>query len=86
MSQNVEIKKVDSQGRIVLPSDWRESDLKYSNEVFIIKEPGCLKIIPKQPVDLTKYFDNIDFEVEDEIFEEDWSAIEANLLLKKELK
>ena len=83
---NVEIKKVDSQGRIVLPADWRESDLKYSNEVFIIKEPGCLKIIPKKPVDLTKYFDNLDFDIEPGLFEEDWSKLESNILQKKEFK
>ena len=86
MSNNVEIKKVDSQGRIVLPADWRESDLKYSNEVFIIKEPGCLKIIPKQKIDLTKYFDKVDFDVEDELFEKNWKSIKGDLTQRKVLK
>jgi bifunctional DNA-binding transcriptional regulator/antitoxin component of YhaV-PrlF toxin-antitoxin module len=86
MSNNVEIKKVDSQGRIVLPSDWRDSDLKYSNEVYIIKEPGCLKIIPKKKVDLTKFFDKVDFDIEDEVFEEDWKTIKGNLLQRKVFK
>jgi bifunctional DNA-binding transcriptional regulator/antitoxin component of YhaV-PrlF toxin-antitoxin module len=86
MANNVEIKKVDSQGRIVLPSDWRESDLKYSNEVFIIKEPGCLKIIPKKKVDLTKYFDSVDFDIDDELLDKDWKTIEAHILRKQELE
>jgi bifunctional DNA-binding transcriptional regulator/antitoxin component of YhaV-PrlF toxin-antitoxin module len=60
----VEVKKVDSQGRLILPVDWRESELEGVTEVFVIKRKGYLKIVPKRKVDLTKFFDEIDLGVE----------------------
>lgn len=59
----VEVKKVDSQGRFVLPSDWRASELAGVKEVYIIKGSGYLKIIPKRRSDLTKFFDKVDLGV-----------------------
>lgn len=64
MKIGIEIKKVDSQGRFVLPSDWRESELVDAQEVYVIKRPAYLKIIPKRKPDLTKFFDRIDIGVE----------------------
>lgn len=61
MIHGVEKKKVDEQGRFVLPSDWRTEELKESKEVFVIKGRGYLKIVPKKKVDLTKFFDSADF-------------------------
>ncbi len=40
---NTEIKKVDSQGRIVLPRNWRDKELKDGDEVIIMEEEGILK-------------------------------------------
>ena len=48
MKINTEIRKVDSQGRIVLPLKWREKELKTGDEVIIIEDEGILKIIPKK--------------------------------------
>ncbi len=86
MKLNTEIKKVDSQGRVVLPRDWREKELKDGNEVIIIKEKGLLKIIPKKKIDLTQFFDSLDFG--DEFFEklEDWTEFEKEYLKKKFLE
>ena len=64
MKSGVELKKVDEQGRFILPADWRETELSGSKEVYVIKRKGYLKIIPKRRVDLTKYFDKVDFGVE----------------------
>ena len=64
MKNGVELKKVDEQGRFILPADWREEELSGSKEVYVIKRKGYLKIIPKQHIDLTKYFDQVDFGVE----------------------
>ena len=73
---NTEIRKVDSQGRIVLPLKWREKELKNEDE-------GILRIIPKKKVDLTKFFDSLEFD-EDLIDKlEDWSDFEKYLLNKK---
>lgn len=64
LKSGVEIKKVDAQGRLILPIDWRETELKESKDVYIIKQKGCLKIIPKRRVDLTLSFDKIDLGVD----------------------
>ena len=74
MDYGVEIKKVDKQGRIILPLDWRKKELKDNDEVFIIKEKGVLKIIPKKKPDLTKYFDSVDLGVD---FIEEWEELEG---------
>ena len=80
---NTEIRKVDSQGRIVLPLKWREKELKNEDEVIIIEDEGILKIIPKKKVDLTKFFDSLEFDenLVDKL--EKWSDFENYLLNKK---
>lgn len=64
LQTGVEVKKVDSQGRLILPADWRESEIGETRELYIIKRKGYLKIIPKQKVDLTKSFDIVDLGVD----------------------
>ncbi|MFP3909705.1 MAG: AbrB/MazE/SpoVT family DNA-binding domain-containing protein [Archaeoglobaceae archaeon] len=73
MDYGVKVKKVDKQGRILLPSNWRKEELKDSDEVLLIREKGVLKIIPKKRPDLTKYFDSVDMGVE---AIEDWEEFE----------
>jgi bifunctional DNA-binding transcriptional regulator/antitoxin component of YhaV-PrlF toxin-antitoxin module len=63
MKIGIEIKKVDAQGRFVIPSDWRESELAGVKEVYVIKGRAYLKIIPKRKPDLIKFFDSIDLGV-----------------------
>ena len=60
----MEIKKVDTQGRLILPADWRAAELSESKELYIIKRKGYLKIVPKRRVDLTSNFDKVDMGVE----------------------
>jgi len=76
MKSNTEIKKVDPQGRVVLPKDWREKELKDIDEVIIIEEKGVLKIIPKKKIDLTQFFDSLEFD--DDLVEklENWTEFE----------
>ncbi len=64
MSNAIEIKKVDKQGRFVIPSDWRRREMKNTEEVFLLKKKGFLKIIPKRKVSLTKFFDKADLNVD----------------------
>ena len=40
MEVGVEVKKVDSQGRLILPADWRESEVGESRELYVVK--SCL--------------------------------------------
>jgi len=60
----VEVRKVDSQGRLILPADWRKSEVSGRQEVYVIKRKGYLKILPKRKVDLTEFFDSVDLGVE----------------------
>lgn len=64
MPNAIEIKKVDKQGRFVIPSDWRRTEMKDTDEVFLLKKKGFLKIIPKRKVSLTKFFDKADLSVD----------------------
>jgi len=54
---------VDSQGRLILPVDWRESEVGENKELYVIKRKGYLKIIPIRQIDLTENFDRIDLGV-----------------------
>jgi len=83
MKSNTEIRKVDSQGRIVLPHKWREKELKDGDEVLIIEEQGILKIIPKKKVDLTQFFDSLEYE--NDLIEklDNWADFENSLTKKK---
>jgi bifunctional DNA-binding transcriptional regulator/antitoxin component of YhaV-PrlF toxin-antitoxin module len=64
METGVEIKKMDAQGRLILPADWRASELGEGKEVFVIKRKGYLKVVPKRQIDLTECFDQVDLGVE----------------------
>ena len=81
---NTEIKKVDSQGRIVLPHKWREKELQDIDEVIIIEEEGILRIIPKKKIDLTQFFDSLEYD--DDLIDrlENWSDFEKAVLKKKQ--
>ena len=63
LKTGVEIKKVDAQGRIILPADWREAEIGESKELYVIKRRGYLKLVPKRRVDLTECFDKVDLGV-----------------------
>jgi bifunctional DNA-binding transcriptional regulator/antitoxin component of YhaV-PrlF toxin-antitoxin module len=64
LESGVELKKVDSQGRVILPADWREAEIGESRELYVIKRKGYLKLVPKRCVDLTEYFDKVDLGVQ----------------------
>ena len=57
----VEIKKVDSQGRVVLPVAWRRR--RKSDEVMVIEGRAKVEIFPRD-VDLSKYVDSVEVEVD----------------------
>lgn len=67
------MRKVDPQGRVMLPPDWRKTEISEEREVYIIKRKGSLKIIPKQKIDLTALFDAVEIGV-DAI--DDWKEFE----------
>ena len=50
----MEVKRIDSQGRIVIPRSWRE---KWGNEVIIVELDDRLEILPRKKPNLSKFFD-----------------------------
>ncbi|HKZ93158.1 MAG TPA: AbrB/MazE/SpoVT family DNA-binding domain-containing protein [Candidatus Bathyarchaeia archaeon] len=79
MKSGVEVKKVDSQGRVILPADWREAEIDESRELFVIKRKGYLKLVPKRRVDLTEDFDRVDLGVESI---GDWKEFQKRFFLR----
>ncbi len=69
----METKRIDNQGRIVLPKEWRE---RWGNEVVLIEFEDRIEILPKRKSKLSQFFDIIELEVEEdvekEILEELW--------------
>jgi len=63
LETGVEVKKLDSQGRLILPADWRETEVDESREVYIIKRKGYLKLVPKRKIALTACFNSVDLGV-----------------------
>ncbi|MFQ6072565.1 MAG: AbrB/MazE/SpoVT family DNA-binding domain-containing protein [Methanosarcinales archaeon] len=57
----VEIKKVDSRGRVVLPVAWRRR--MKSDEVMVVEERAKVEIFPRD-ADLSKYMDSVEVEVD----------------------
>jgi bifunctional DNA-binding transcriptional regulator/antitoxin component of YhaV-PrlF toxin-antitoxin module len=79
MGTNIELKKVDAQGRVVLPFDWRDEELQGNQEVLIIREKGILKIIPKKSVDLTLFFDSLDLNIDLDSSAGNWNEMEREI-------
>lgn len=63
------IRKVDSEGRVALPKEWRDRALGKVDEVLVIENEDSLIIRPKRKVDLTKYFDSVKVDIEPKEFE-----------------
>ena len=67
----------------MVPHKWREKELKDADEVIIIEENGILRIIPKKKIDLTQFFDTLEFD--DALIDklENWSDFEKAVMKKK---
>jgi len=77
MKQKMEIrKKLDKQGRLVLPREWREKFLE-GDEVILRFKGESIEIIPSKKPDLTKYFDSVEVDVESDL--SDWKALRKEL-------
>jgi len=79
LRMTVEIRKVDSQGRISLPAKWRANVLRKTEEVYILDRGDHLLVTPRRKGDLTKHFDAIEVDVEPEEFQ-DYNRLRKALL------
>ena len=65
---SVVVRKVDRQGRIVLPKRWRE---KWGDEVIVVELDDRIEILPKKKPNLEKFFDILEVEVRGEDIEKE---------------
>ena len=56
---SMEVKRIDSQGRIVLPKEWRK---RWGNEVILIEFEDRIEILPRRKPKLSEFFDIIEVE------------------------
>jgi len=73
------VRQVDDQGRVALPSDWRSRQLKGNREVVMTERDGALIIRARQKVDLTKFFDSVEVDVDPLAFK-DYKTLKQALL------
>jgi DNA-binding transcriptional regulator/RsmH inhibitor MraZ len=71
----VEVRKVDPQGRLVLPAE-RRGELGESRRVILVKGPGFIKLIPKRKADLRRFYNSADLGI-DAI--DEWSEFEKKI-------
>jgi bifunctional DNA-binding transcriptional regulator/antitoxin component of YhaV-PrlF toxin-antitoxin module len=79
LSVGVEIKKVDSQGRVALPIEWRREVLENENEVVFQREGDLLILKARKKPDLTRLFDSLEVDLPPESFK-DWKTLKGALL------
>lgn len=75
------IKHVDEQGRVVIPKKWRDEHLKDSSVVLLQIKDGEIVVKSHQPVDITKYFNSLDADIEADL--DNWDDVKRELLEKR---
>ncbi len=70
------LKKVDRQGRIVLPAPWRKKYLR-GGAVLLVPREERLEIHPQGVVDLTAYFDAAEVDLDADLA--DWHGVRRGL-------
>ena len=75
----VEVKTIDSQGRIMLPKMWRDRYLK-DKKAIVSQKGNVIEIRPFEDIDLTKYFDTIEVNLKADLFE--WHKVREELRRK----
>ena len=74
----VEERRVDSQGRVSLPSEWRRAHLNQEGNVVIVNMGDELIIKAKKAERLSTFFDSVDVELKSDL--SDWHQVKKELL------
>ena len=75
----VEVKTVDTQGRIMLPKIWRDRYLK-DKKAVVSQKGDLIEIRPFTDINLTKYFDSIEIDLKADL--SDWHKVREELRRK----
>jgi len=76
MTMKPMLKKVDSQGRVVIPASWRKEHLR-GDTVLVRPRGDALEILPQGEMDLTAYFDAAEADVKSDLA--DWRGVRRDL-------
>lgn len=71
-------KRLDPEGRLLLPKKWRE---KHGKNVVIVETDEYLKIVPKKKGNLTDIIDKVQIEIKSDL--SDWHAVKKELYSKR---
>jgi len=71
------IKKVDKQGRLVLPKEWRDKYVR-NGKVLLRIEGEKIIIRPYKLVSLSKFFDSIEVDIKSDL--SDWKSVRRELI------
>jgi bifunctional DNA-binding transcriptional regulator/antitoxin component of YhaV-PrlF toxin-antitoxin module len=63
----VEVKRIDNQGRLVLPKRWRE---RWGDEVILIELEDRIEVLPRRKPNLSQFFDLIEMEIKEDLEKE----------------
>jgi bifunctional DNA-binding transcriptional regulator/antitoxin component of YhaV-PrlF toxin-antitoxin module len=73
---HMEIRRVDTQGRILLPKDWRNRYLK-GKKAIVVRKGDRVQIRPVFKCDLTNYFDKVEVDLKSD--RSDWHRVGKEL-------
>jgi bifunctional DNA-binding transcriptional regulator/antitoxin component of YhaV-PrlF toxin-antitoxin module len=78
----MEERRIDAQGRISLPVDWRREVLGDAEEVLILRRGEELVVRPKRSRRPSDFFDSIEVDLESDL--SDWHAVKRELMNPRE--
>ncbi|USS41079.1 AbrB/MazE/SpoVT family DNA-binding domain-containing protein [Thermococcus aggregans] len=64
----MEIKRIDRQGRVVIPKEWRD---KWGDEIILIELDDRIEILPRKKPNLSRFFDMVEVEIKGEDLEKE---------------
>ena len=70
------LKRIDAQGRIVVPASWRRKHVR-GDRVLVRPRGDVLELIPQKEIDLTAYFDAAEVDLKADL--SDWHAVQREL-------
>ncbi len=80
----VEERRVDSQGRVSLPADWRKDNLDHKGDIVIVNMGEELIIRAKKSQKFSEFFDSVDVELTSDL--SDWHRVKEELLRGEDAK
>lgn len=78
----MEERRIDAQGRISLPVDWRREVLGDACGVIIVRRGDELVVRPKRSRKPSEFFDSIEVDLESDL--SDWHSVKRELLNPRE--